>query len=214
MRLLHPLRCAQFIAIICATICQAESFDIDTAASRVYSRVDTVGVGHSHGIEGKLRASSLNLMGSGQFIIDMTTFSADTPVARTEVGLKGSLSESDKKQTTINMHSAAVLDVAQFPTATFEIMSITPVKDKPAGAYILAGNFTLHGVKRPLTFSAKIEPMKGRDAGVMRMHGSFVVKQTDYGMTPYSAFGGLSKLANDVKIWGDIVLVPTKHNPG
>ena len=211
MRLFQRLITAQVVVFTLATLCKGETFDVDTRASRVFSRVDAIRLGHNHGIEGKLRASSMDLRGTGGFVIDMTSFSADTPSARAYVGLEGSVSASNRKQTTANMHSSDVLDVARFPTASFEIKSIMPISAKTSASasdYTVTGTFTLHGVKRPLTFTAKVEPVNGAAPGTMRMRGSFVVKQTDYGMTPYSAFGGIAKVANEVKIWGDIVLVP------
>lgn len=211
MRYLKHVLCAHAVMIGSAFTCYAETFHVDTKTSRVYARVDAVRIGHNHGIEGKLKESQVNLGGAGELIIDMMTFSADTPVARSAVGLDGTVSGSDRKQTTENMHSADVLDVARYPRSVFEIRSITPPKGKSegeAGHYTVSGTFTLHGTKRPLTFVAKIEPASGRSDGGLRMRGMFTVKQTDYGMTPYSALAGLAKVSNEVTIWGDIVLVP------
>jgi len=210
MSRLKYVLCLHLLLTWASSPCCAEAFHVDTQASRVYARVDAVRIGHNHGIEGKLNASLVDLNGSGQLVIDMTTFSADTPFARSYVGLEGAVSGSDRKQTTENMHSADVLDVGRFPRSTFEISSITPPKGKSqgqAGDYTVSGTFTLHGTRRPLSFAAKIEPAPGRNDGALRMRGVFKVKQTDYGMTPYSAFAGLAKVANEVTIWGDIILV-------
>ena len=47
--------------------------------------------------------------------------------------------------------------------------------------------------------------------GVLRMRGSFSILQTAYGMQPFSAMGGLARVADQLQIWGDLVLVPTSH---
>lgn len=202
-----------FLVLFTAQSCFAQSFSIDLEKSRVFIRVDSVGVGHQHGIEGKLKESEIDLSGHGRLVFDMASFIADTERARNHVGLKGKLSDSDRKQTNANMLSVQVLDVAQFPTATFELKSIVSV-DKtlshPSREYQLSGEFTLHGIKRPITFSAKLEEEKGKEVSIEKMTGSFLIKQTDYGIKPYTAFGGLSKVKDELKIWGDLVLVPKK----
>jgi len=203
-----------FIAflILPSSSCVAEELSIDLEKSRVFIRVDSVGVGHQHGIEGKLKESTIDLAGRGHLIFDMTSFSADTDRARSHVGLKGKLSESDKRQTNANMLSAQVLDVAHFPTATFEVKSIvafTKNDPSPPHDYQISGEFTLHGIKRPLTFSATIEFQKEEPA-IRKMTGSFLIKQTEFGIKPYTAFGGLSKVKDELKIWGDLVLVAKK----
>ncbi|MBX9653715.1 YceI family protein, partial [bacterium] len=192
----------------CSTF--AEDFFVDLEKSRVFIRVDSVGVGHQHGIEGKLKESELDLSGHGRLVFDMTSFTADTERARSHVGVKGKISDSDKKQTNANMLSAQVLDVAQFPTATFEVKSLVAMKkegQKEPTEFQISGEFTLHGVKRPLTFATKIEPITVDASIIKKMSGSFLIKQTDYGIKPYSAFGGLSKVKDELKIWGDLVLV-------
>lgn len=208
-----PKRVVTFLVLIAAESCFAERFTIDLEKSRVFIRVDSVGVGHQHGIEGKLKESELDLSGHGRLVFDMTSFTADTERARSHVGVKGKISDSDKKQTNANMLSAQVLDVTQFPTATFEVKSLVAMRkegQKEQTEFQISGEFTLHGVKRPLTFAAKIEPITDDASSIKKMSGSFLIKQTDYGIKPYSAFGGLSKVKDELKIWGDLVLVPKK----
>jgi hypothetical protein len=42
----------------------------------------------------------------------------------------------------------------------------------------------------------------------MKMAGTFTLKQTDYGIKPVSALGGLAKSADELEITGDLVLRP------
>ena len=40
------------------------------------------------------------------------------------------------------------------------------------------------------------------------MSGTFRLKQTNYGIKPYSAAGGLAKVADELEISGDLELKP------
>jgi hypothetical protein len=40
--------------------------------------------------------------------------------------------------------------------------------------------------------------------------GSFAIKQTAYGMKPYSSAGGLAKVADELEISGELSLSPAK----
>jgi polyisoprenoid-binding protein YceI len=191
---------------------QAKVFDVDTDASRVYVKVLSASrLGHEHGVEGKFKSGKIALGGTGEFLFDMTTFAADGPAARKQVGLENTVNDNEMRKVTDAMRSNKVLDVERFPTAAFAITSAAPL-DKQApgepGNYRLEGTFTLHGTEKVIAFHAKVE--KSAKPGVLRMTGSFPILQTDYGITPYSALGGLAKVADKVEILGDIVLKPGK----
>src|SRR5262249_2559987 len=99
------------------------------------------------------------------------------------------------------------LDVGKYPTATYQISSIRPLDKQAAGepgTYQLEGKFTLHGVEKELALKAKLE--RADKDGLVRMTGSFTIKQTDYGMTPVSAAAGLAKVADELEITGELVL--------
>jgi polyisoprenoid-binding protein YceI len=191
----------------------AKSYQIDTDASRVYVKVGSATrIGHPHGVEGKLKSGKVTLGAGGELVFDMGSFQADTQEARKKVGLEGKkLSENEAKKVNGTMRSADVLDVEKFPTATYKIIAIKPAEKQDAGApglYEVNGRFTLHGAEQPLQFKAKLE--RTDKEGVLRLTGAFAVRQTDYGMTPYSAAGGLAKVANELEILGELVLGPTK----
>jgi polyisoprenoid-binding protein YceI len=189
----------------------AVAYQVDTENSRAYVKVDTATrFGHAHGVQGNLKSGKVALGGAGELVFDMGSFMADTAAARKRVGLeqkKGA--EADARKVTEAMRGSGVLDVAQFPTASFRITSIAPLDKQSAGEpgrYQLDGRFTLHGTEQNLQIAARVE--KTESAGVLRMSGSFTIKQTDYGITPYSALGGLAKVADELGISADLVLKP------
>jgi polyisoprenoid-binding protein YceI len=181
---------------------------VDTAASRVYIKVaKATRLGHEHGVEGRLASGKLTWDAGGELTFDMTSFVADTPQARQYVGLDAEFSASDARKVNANMRGAEVLDVANYPRAVFAIARVQPSGGQAAGEpgrYQVEGSFTLHGVRRSIQFPATLERADG--AGNQRLRGSFTIQQTDYGIQPYSALGGLIRVADALEIWGDLVL--------
>jgi polyisoprenoid-binding protein YceI len=187
------------------------TYEVDADASRVYVKVGTATrLGHEHGVQGKLKSGKLTLRGGGELVFDMASFTADTAEARKRVGLeKKKVSANEAKKVTETMRGADVLDVTKYPTATYRIDSITPLDKQAAGepgTYQVDGSFTLHGTGQKLPFKAKVE--RGDKGGPLRMSGTFTIKQTDYGIKPYSAAGGLAKVADELEISGDLELKP------
>ena len=182
----------------------AQPGQIDLKRSAIYVYVDKTGLGHEHGIEGKIKSGAVQLgskSNAGSIEFDMHSFRADTDRARKYVGLDGSTSESTRQQVHKNMLGADVLDVAKYPAATFAIASALRKKTKQGKPMVeLKGEFTLHGKTRPLTLYA--EPTQ--KAGQWNLRGDFSIKQTDFGITPYRAALGTVGVADQLKIYGDI----------
>lgn len=187
----------------------AVKYQVHTGASRVYIRVDkATRLGHEHGIIGQLASGSFQFGGTGELVFDVRTFVADTPEARRYVGLSPDFSRTDAQKVNANMLGPDVLDVARFPTATFKITSFQPLDNQAQGEpgrYQCNGTFTLHGVTRNLAFNAQFERNPQR-ADVWHLRGAFNVLQTAYGITPYSVGGGFIKVADQLTIWGELVL--------
>lgn len=184
------------------------SYRVDPAMSRVYVRVNADGrLGHSHGIEGRIKAGLIQLGGAGQITFDMTSFAADTPAARQYVELEGKVAASDARRVTANMLSAEVLDAGKYPTAVFDISSAKPLDREPAGRpgrYELTGQYTLHGVTRPIKVVAQAEATN--KTGWLHLRGQFTLRQTEYGIKPYTALGGLVGVMDELTIFGDLYL--------
>jgi polyisoprenoid-binding protein YceI len=190
--------------------------DVDLATSRVYVLVGKTGLGHDHAVIGKLVSGSVRLdagENAGQIVFDMRSFLADTPEARKVLGLAGQTDESTRRQTTDNMLGPDVLDVDRHPTATFDIGSALRSARPGAGAkptVDLAGSFTLHGVTRKVVIPVEVESV----GPILRLTGSFRIKQSDFGMKPYKKFGGVVGVADELSIHGDIrIAAASAGNP-
>jgi polyisoprenoid-binding protein YceI len=185
------------------------TYQVDTKASRVYVKVGSATrIGHPHGVEGKLKSGKITLGATGELVFDMGSFEADTKEARRKVGLeKKKVSENEAKKVNAAMRSEDVLDVEKFPTAIYKITILMPAEKQEAGApgiYEINGRFTLHGAEQPLRFKAKLE--RTDKQGTLKLTGKFAIKQSDYGVTPYSAAAGLVKVANRLQIFGELWL--------
>lgn len=187
---------------------QAPTVTVDTAASRTYILVAKTGLGHDHAIEGRLLSGEIQLGATeraGQIVFDMRTFDADTDAARKYVGLEGTSDAGTRKSVNENMLGSAVLDVQKFPEATFQIDSCRAHPEPSRNGhpqYVLVGQFSLHGVTRPLQLKCEAVPTQG----AIRLRTGFILKQTDYQIKPFSKVLGAVGVANELKVLGELLL--------
>ena len=184
----------------------------DLARSRVYVHVyKSTRLGHEHGVVGRLRSGRLLLdrtEDAGELVFDMTTFIADSDEARRGVGLSGSTDGSTRQQVTQNMLGPDVLDVRRYPTATFSVKSAKPTGKIDRGGpaiYELTGEFTLHGVRRPIRVNATSEPQKD---GKLLVRGMMSIRQTQFGITPFSKAFGAIGVADQLTIHAAFLVAP------
>jgi polyisoprenoid-binding protein YceI len=185
---------------------QLAAGEINTALSRLYVHVEKTGFGHEHSVEARLNSGRLQLganQSAGEIVIDMTSFNADTDDARRFVGLEGSTDAGTRKEVNNNMLGPDVLDVRKYPTATFKVSSIQPVRASRPGAaqqLQLVGDFTLHGTTKKLTVVADTAKVNG----YIRVFGNFTILQSDYGITPFRKALGAVGVADLLTIYGDL----------
>ncbi len=185
--------------------------DIELQNSRVYVFVGKTGLGHEHAIEGVLNSGTIRLGAAdkaGRFEFDLKSFQADTQQARNYIGLGGTTDAGTVRKVNSNMLGPDVLDVGRYPAAVFEIKSARKHQSQkpPANGqeYLCEGEFNLHGVKRPLKFIAVAETADGW----IHLRGSFAIRQTDFGIRPYTAALGTVGITNELTIYGDLWVVP------
>ncbi len=183
-----------------------EAGDVHLGNSRVYVRVGKSGLGHEHGVSGRLQAGRIRwgaADGAGELVFDMNSFVADTEEARKYVGLSGTTDADTQRKVTENMRGVDVLNVRQYPTARFQIKSIQKLQQvsrRGLPLYQLQGDFTLQQATRPIQVVAEAE----QKAGWLHVRGSFSIRQSEFGMTPYSRAFGAVGVADELQIWGDL----------
>ncbi len=182
-----------------------EQGDIYLPTSRVYAFVGKTGLGHEHGVVGQLKQGRIRLDvpdNFGELVFDLASFTADSDEARRFVGLQGSTDANTQQQVNANMRGPQVLDVAKFTTASFKVKTIRPLSQPSSRGlpqYELTGDFSLHGVTRPIQVIADLEEQNGW----LHLRGGFSMLQSQFGITPFTKAFGAVGVADQISVWGD-----------
>jgi polyisoprenoid-binding protein YceI len=111
-------------------------------------------------------------------------------------------SEEDKKKIFNSMHND-VLESAKHQKITFKSVSVSDVNKTSNDNYsfVVNGDLTLHGVTKRIAVpvAATVTPQQ------LRATGKYTLKQTDFGIKPYSAAGGTIKVKDEVVVNFNIV---------
>jgi polyisoprenoid-binding protein YceI len=126
--------------------------------------------------------------------------------ARSLVDRQEALSEADRRKVNRQAAGPEVLDAAAHPTILFrsERFEVSPGRAPGRAAGTLHGTLSLRGVSRP----ARVELQAERDGERWRVRGSARVKQSDFGIRPFSGFGGTVGTKDELRIELAIALVP------
>ena len=82
---------------------------------------------------------------------------------------------ADDEKLTGHLKSPDFFDVEKFPEATFDV---TELKKDSETAYIIAGNFTLHGKTKNISFPATVST----NGGALLIHSTFDINRKDFGI--------------------------------
>lgn len=127
---------------------------------------------------GELTVTDGNLT-AGKFTIDMNSLANTDLPAEKKGDLEGHLKNAD------------FFEVEKHPTGTFEITSVQPLTGDPSGAtHTVAGNLTLKGIAKPISFPAKLTVAGGK---VMADTPEFTINRTDWGIKYNSGLIGTVK---------------------
>lgn len=154
------------------------------------------GLAHDHNIGVKVFSGEINITGAG-FDTGALQLEAQTE----SLVILDNVSEKDRAEITKNMRTA-VLDTAKYPKVVFRSTSLTGFSQKDNSAsFTLNGDLTLHGVTKRIALPVTLT-LTGQ---TLRATGQYTLRQTDFGITPYSAALGTIKVKNEVVIKFNIV---------
>jgi polyisoprenoid-binding protein YceI len=179
-------------------------FRVDPAASLVVIEVRRSGslsrLGHdhvvaSHHVGGYLAPEE----GRADLYVPLTHLAVDEDKLRAEAGFDTQPSESDIAGTRANMLEK-VLEAEKFPFALIRVSGA----GKGSGDIGVA--LTLHGKTRTLKVPAQITA----DGKQISVSGKLSLNQTDFGITPYTLFGGALAVRDAVNVRFSIRAVPEK----
>lgn len=182
------LLCTVFLVMF-ASRSRAESSSLDVEHSTLTIRVFKSGLfsgfAHNHEIAAPLSSG----------IVDPAALSVEVHFdARKLTVLDPDVSAGDRAKVQETMLSDKVLDASHFTEIVFRSRSVKPSGEN---AYTVEGDLTLHGGTQPLTLPVSLANGHYK--------GSVKLKQTDFGITPITLFGGSVKVKDVIEISFDIV---------
>jgi hypothetical protein len=189
--------------------------EVNSGSARIYVRVFKTGMGHEHAVVGLVKEGVIHLgatRNAGRVVADLTSFSADPDYARKVLRLPGETDPDTQKKVTANMLGADVLDVLKFSTATGTIDSARLLQQPSTNGlpqYLLEGELTLHGVTKKM--SVVVEAVEQN--GWVRLRGHVSLRQSDFGMAPYTAMLGAIGVADQLELYGAADIVKENNIP-
>lgn len=171
------------------------TFTVEPEHSRALIDVGKSGAfsfaGHTHEVEAPLTGGVIRLDTDDPSHADVRL---EFNAAAMRVTGKGE-SASDVPKVTATMLGDTVLDVNRYPAITFESVSVTAKGSAASLDLAVTGRLTIRG--RTQTVGAPVSVKVSGDR--LTATGKFVIKQTDYGITPIS-IGGVVKVKNELNI--------------
>ena len=186
----------------------AKVFDIDPQRSivtiRVYRSGPMAKLGHNHVITsaeetGFAWRGPTPTRSGFELRIPVSTLVVDDPAARAAAGpdFEGAVPDSARDGTKKNLLRAEVLDAAQFPDVTVRASGLGGTWQDP----VAQADVTLKGVTRRVEV-----PLDLADAGgTLTARGTFRLRQTEFGMVPFSVAGGAIQVADEIVLGFEIV---------
>ncbi len=171
------------------------TFTVDPGQSRALIDVGKSGAfsfaGHTHEVEAPLTSGVIHLDTDDPSHDDVRL---EFNAAAMRVTGKGE-SASDVPKVTETMLSDMVLDASRYPAIVFESTGVTAKGTAAALDLSVTGRLTIHGKTQTVTAPVSVKVAGDR----LTATGKFVIKQTDFGITPISV-GGVVKVKNELNI--------------
>ena len=166
----------------------------------VYPAGPLARVGHSHviaarGLSGVVHYVPADVTRSVLHLrIPVAGLTVDEPELRAREGpqFAEEVSVADREATRRNMLGAALLDGGRYPEI---VLRSERLEATPDGLTVHAG-VTIRGQERTLAVPAHYEFQHGE----LHADGELTVKQTDLGLTPFSAFLGALQVRDDMTV--------------
>jgi polyisoprenoid-binding protein YceI len=120
----------------------------------------------------------------------------DTGALTVRAGSGGIKPLTDRDKREIGVTARKVMSADRYPEATFVA---TTFKPEPGGGGAIGGTLTLAGQSAPLE-------LRVSQAGPARYHATTTIRQTDFGLKPYTGFLGALKVRDTVDVEVDLDL--------
>ena len=186
----------------------AQLLEIDAARSAVTVLVRRAGplarFGHNHAIVSAQESGRAwlgrGLQDSGfEVRLPVNALVVDDPAARAAAGpdFPGEVPADAREGTHRNMLRPEVLDAARYPSIVVTASHLSGTWDRP----IAAASVNLKGTTREMELPIELR----REPRTLTAKGVFRIRQSDFGITPFSVGGGAIQVADEVEIEFEIV---------
>ena len=187
---------------------------IDAAASgiaiEVYRGGPLASMGHNHvitatEISGHVYLAPVLAQSAFDLEVPISSLVVDDPDARRAAGegFPPDLPAEARQATRRNMLGVEVLAADDHPTVRLRSVAISG--DRPQLRVTAA--MTLRGVTREIEVPVDVQSI----GGPLRLSGAFALRQSDYGITPFSVALGALTVRDEVRIRFDLVAIPQSH---
>jgi polyisoprenoid-binding protein YceI len=147
----------------------ADTYEVDPVHTAALFKVKHVGVSYTYGRFNDVK---------GTIVID----AANPAASKVDITIQAASVDTFDQKRDAHLRNPDFFDAKQFPVLTFASTAFKKVDDTTVE---IAGDFTLHGVTKPITVTAK-KIGEGKDPwGGYRIgfESTFTVKRSDYGMS-------------------------------
>jgi len=200
--MLARLTIASMLLSVQPALAASRTFSVDEKASRIQLHVGKTGIGSFAGHEHNIFAP--------QMLGEVTADLDDLPRSSVEVTVNArtmAVSEEgepkgDAPKVQQAMRGPNVLNVARFPVIRFRSREVTGKKVSTSSYELkVQGDLSLHGTVKPVVVPLKVEV----EGDTLTADGKIALKQSDYGMKPTTAAGGLVQVEDEVPVTFHIV---------
>lgn len=200
---MRALRAISAAVLVAATAARADEWRADLRESRVVVHVFKKGLfsGFAHDHHFEVTDWSATAAVEEE---DLARASVDVRLsARSLRDRQEELSDEDRRKVDAQAAGPEVLDAARHPTIRFRStrLELAPGASAERLRGTLHGELTVRGETRP----AAVELEGERAGGAWRLRGRARARQTDFGIRPFSGFGGTVGVKDELRI--EIALV-------
>lgn len=159
-------------------------------------------LGHDHAVvsrdvQGFVEIAADPAASRAEIAMPLMNLLVDEPEFRQRLELDTEISEDDRAGTYSNMRKVLEAEVYPWVTVTAQLASAQATPPE------ISASITLHGVA--LEFLVPVQLDVGEER--LSVSGRLTVRQSDFGMTPFSAVGGLLQVADELEVEFKLVAV-------
>ena len=186
----------------------SKTYSVSSSDTMIYVLVKKAGlasaVAHDHAIQAKSVSGSMVWNSADpsattvNISVDASSLAADSDSMRKLAGLPDSLDADQQAEIKDKLLASDQLAASKYPKITFKSNKVSGT----ASALSVSGDFSLHGVTKPLTVTMAVT----EDGGKIRAKGGFSVTQSNFGYEPFSAMFGALAVEDKAEVVLDIVL--------